>query len=49
MTPEQRARKNERDRRRRAEQKARKELARLINSGINPATKLPHTAAFLAR
>jgi hypothetical protein len=43
MTDEQRARKNQRDRERRAAQRARREA----NGGINPATKLPHTDAYV--
>jgi hypothetical protein len=55
MTDEQRARKNANDRKRRAKLKAQREqLAATmdarsrINGGINPATKLPHTARFIA-
>jgi len=43
MTDAQRERKNARDRARRAEQRTR----RLENGGINPATKLPHTDAYV--
>lgn len=47
MTDDQRKRKNERDRARRAKLREQANERKSINGGINPATKLPHTATFL--